>query len=163
MKRLLLIRHAKTEQKGYEKDMERELTERGHNDCDTMARRLEKKGYTPDLVKVSPSKRTRQTIKNMAKHLNWEKEKITFSDNMYLATYQELADEIRNTENGIFTLALVGHNPGITELFNFIGNAVIDNMPTCGMGLFQFEINDWKDIAAHKGKLEWYSWPKKED
>ena len=151
MKYLLLIRHAKTEQKGYEKDMERELTERGHNDCDIMSRRLRKKEFTPDMVKVSPSKRTRQTVKNLAKELDWEKEKIIFSDKIYLATYEELVDEIANTEKSIDTLALVGHNPGITELFNYVGNATIDNMPTCGIGLFQFEIKDWKSSWSIRG------------
>ena len=163
MKQLLLIRHAKTEQKGYDKDMERELTERGHNDCQIMSGRLKKIGYTPDLVKSSPSARTRQTTKNLAKELGWEKEKIVFPDTIYLATHKELLDEIAGTEKNVDMLALVGHNPGITEFFNYLGDATIDNMPTCSIGLFQFEIDNWNDIDAHKGKLIWYSWPKKED
>src|SRR5687767_9607071 len=112
MKYLLLIRHAKTEQKGYEKDMERELTERGHEDCKIMADRLKKQGYEPDLVKVSPSKRTKQTVKNFAKQLKWDTGKILFSDKIYLATPKKLTDEIADTPKRIGTLALVGHNPG---------------------------------------------------
>lgn len=163
MKYLLLIRHAKTEQLGYDTDFERELTRRGVEDCRLMSSRLKKIKFIPDLVKISSAKRTRQTAKQLAKHLDWNKEKIESLDKLYLAGYQVILNEIINTKKNIDTLAIIGHNPGITYLFNSIGNATIDNLPTCGMGLFKFDIKDWKELMLKKGQLEWYSWPKKED
>lgn len=163
MKYLLLIRHAKTEQYGYDTDFERELTNRGIDDCKLMGSRIKKIKFVPDLVKISTAKRTRQTAKHLAKHLDWNKEIIEGLDKLYLASYQVIFNEIANTKNNIDSLAIIAHNPGITYLFNSIGNATIDNLPTCGMGLFKFEIKDWKDIKIKKGQLDWYSWPKKED
>ncbi len=161
MKYLLLIRHAKTEQSGYDHDFERELTDRGMNDCKRMSACLKKIGFVPNLVKVSNAKRTRQTAKQLTKHSDWDKDKIEHLDNLYLASYKTILHEIAATKKNVDSLVVISHNPGITELFNHIGNATIDNLPTCGMGLFAFEINDWKDMLIQKGKLEWYSWPKK--
>ena len=87
--------------------------------------------------------------------------KIESFEKLYLASYKVLLYEIAHTNAAVDYLAIIAHNPGITELFNYIGNATIDDLPTCGMGIFTFDIDSWDEIAAHKGKLEWYSWPKK--
>jgi phosphohistidine phosphatase len=161
MKYLLLIRHAKTEQHGFDNDFERRLTNRGEEDCELMSDRLKKVKFMPGLIKISAAKRTRQTAKHLANHLNWKKEKIESFEKLYLASYKVLLYEIAHTNAAVDYLAIIAHNPGITELFNYIGNATIDDLPTCGMGIFTFDIDSWDEIAAHKGKLEWYSWPKK--
>ncbi len=162
MKNLLLIRHAKAELKSHI-DKERELGERGYDECIIMSERLEKTGFTPDLIKVSPAKRAIQTANTIAKLMDLAIEKIEVSDKLYLAFFEALLDEIVATNNNINSLAIVGHNPGMTELFNYIGNAPVIDIPTCGMALLNFNINDWKDIITQKGNLAWYSWPNKEN
>ena len=161
MKYLLLIRHAKTEQNGFDNDFERKLTDRGEEDCELMSDRLKKLKFKPDLIKISAAKRTRQTAKQLGKHLDWKKDSILKLEKLYLASHKVILYEISNTDSDIDSLAIIGHNPGMTELFNYIGNATIDNLPTCGMGLFKLDIKNWNEITAHKGKLEWYNWPKK--
>jgi len=163
MKRLLIIRHAKTEQINYENDFERTLTERGHKDCKTMSARFMKLGVVPDMVLVSPSKRTRQTADNLAKYLKWDKQSLVTLPNLYNASQKVLFNEIMLTDNSTNTLALVGHNPGITELFSSLSLDSIDNLPTTGMGLFELKISNWQDLKADSGILIWKSWPSKED
>ncbi|MFM9946134.1 MAG: SixA phosphatase family protein, partial [Bacteroidia bacterium] len=97
MKYLLLIRHAKTEQQGYDHDFERELTKRGTEDCKLMAERLKKTGFVPDLIKISTAKRTQQTAKLLAKHLGWKKGTVEGYEKLYLATPNAILNEIVNT------------------------------------------------------------------
>jgi len=160
MKTLLIIRHAKTEQKNYDQDFERELTERGEKDCKLMSDRLKSQNVTPDLVKISPSKRTVQTAAHFEKHLKWKSESIEFVPELYNASHHVLFKAITGTDNAIDIIAIVAHNPGITDLFNYVGTSVIDNLPTTGIGLFTFETDDWNKLEPHQGKLLWYSAPK---
>ncbi len=163
MKYLLLIRHAKTEPWGYGNDIERSLTDRGVEDCNVMGTRLKKIGFVPQLVKISPSKRTRQTAKFLAKSMDWKKDKVVIIDNLYQASAKAIYNEIALTDNSIHSIAIICHNPGITDVFNSFGTAAIDNMPTCGMGLFVFDITNWEDLENETGELEWVSWPKKNE
>ena len=162
MKNLLLIRHAKTELKG-SNDKERKLAGYGYDECKIMSERLETIGFMPDLIMVSSAIRAIQTANTLAKQLDLAIEKIEVLDNLYLASYEIILNEIANTNNRINSLAIVGHNPGMTDLFNSIGNAPVMDIPTCGMGLFIFKTNDWIDISTEKGNLDWYSWPGKEN
>jgi phosphohistidine phosphatase len=43
-----------------------------------------------------------------------------------------------------------GHNHAITAFVNAYGSVYIDNVPTCGVVIIDFDINNWKDL--NKGK-----------
>ena len=59
MRRLLLLRHAKTERAGPgERDRDRKLTERGRVDAPIIGAYLARHGLVPDLVLISPATRT---------------------------------------------------------------------------------------------------------
>lgn len=157
MKQVLLIRHAKTIASGYDSDHERFLTDKGKEDCKLMRKRLSKISFKPELVLVSPAKRAKQTFK----FLDFDKSIRLIEPKLYLANYHVLLYQLANLPE-INCVAVIAHNPGLTDLFNFIGNAKLDNLPTCGMGLFNIDISQWSDIKLHAGKLEWYDWPKKD-
>lgn len=160
MKQLLLIRHAKTEQGPFMKDNERKLTDRGHSDCQLMGNRLLQHGFIADKLLVSSAMRTLQTVQNLKEFLNWQEHQLLVSNKLYLASSEFMLNMIAETANEYKSIALIAHNPGITDLFNFLGNDTIDNLPTCGMALFAFDIHSWDLIKKNRGKCLWYSWPK---
>lgn len=45
---------------------------------------------------------------------------------------------------------LFGHNPGLTNLFNEISDAYLDNLPTCAVVMIQFESQSWTNIFTKK-------------
>lgn len=161
MKQLLIVRHAKTEQFGYDNDIDRQLIPRGYSDIELMAERLSKTGFIPDFTLVSKAKRTRQTFKHLAKTCGWKHLELNAMAELYNASAQTLFMAITKAPFSVNRLVLVAHNPGVTSLFNIMGNNRIDHLPTCGMALFEFEISDWEDLEPETGILKWCSWPKK--
>ena len=63
---------------------------------------------------------------------------------------------------------LVGHNPGMHELaLALTGSgdaaakkALADNLPTSGLAIFDFAIDDWNEVAFRRGKLVLFVSPK---
>ena len=43
-----------------------------------------------------------------------------------------------------------GHNHAITHFVNKFGDKFIDNVPTCGVVIIEFDIDEWRNIK--KGK-----------
>ena len=65
-------------------------------------------------------------------------------------------------------LMLVGHNPGMHELAIALAGsgdpagrgALADNLPTTGLAIFDFDIDDWGDVGLRRGRLELFVSPK---
>jgi phosphohistidine phosphatase len=65
-------------------------------------------------------------------------------------------------------LMLVGHNPGMHELAIVLTgsgdpagrSALAENLPTAGLVILDFDIDDWTDIALQRGRLELFVSPK---
>jgi phosphohistidine phosphatase len=63
---------------------------------------------------------------------------------------------------------LVGHNPGIHELALALAgsgdpagrNALAHNLPTSGLAVFDFAIDDWSEVAFRRGRLVLFVSPK---
>ena len=64
------------------------------------------------------------------------------------------------SENKNNNLMLVGHNPGISMLCDYLCNYSVD-FPTLGIAKISFETEDWMEISAQTGTLEWFDFPKK--
>jgi phosphohistidine phosphatase len=109
----VLIRHAKAAAGG--PDADRPLTERGARDASAIGVWLGRAGLVPDRALVSPARRAAQT---------WElvdaaaaaREPAIVDVRIYDNTVEALLAVIRETPEGIGTLAVVGHNPSIAEL-----------------------------------------------
>src|SRR3990170_2688371 len=71
MKRLTLLRHAKTEtQHSGQEDWDRELEPRGQKDAPEMARRLRERKLKPDRIVTSPAVRALATANIFARELH---------------------------------------------------------------------------------------------
>ena len=114
MKRLILMRHAKTEA-WYEgvDDHARALTERGRQDALLVADALETADWAPDRVIVSTAQRARETWVAMSRCL--PRVEVLEDDGLYLADPGDIETVIERA-GPCDTLALVGHNPGMHQL-----------------------------------------------
>ena len=45
-------------------------------------------------------------------------------------------------------------------LANEIGDAHIDNMPTCSIAIFNLDIDSWSEVAHRCGELGFFDFPK---
>uniref|UniRef100_A0A832DMS4 Histidine phosphatase family protein n=1 Tax=Ignavibacterium album TaxID=591197 RepID=A0A832DMS4_9BACT len=161
MRQLILIRHAKSSWSDPTlDDFDRPLNKRGKRDAPFMAKLLFGKYIRPDLIISSPAKRTKLTALEFAEQFGIKNENILWDDNLYLASYSTLIKKLKHLDNNINTVFLVGHNPGLTDLHNFLCKEEIDNIPTCGVVSLKTDKN-WSEISSDDFKLDFFEYPKK--
>jgi phosphohistidine phosphatase len=154
MKKILLIRHAKSDwEDPFLNDHERPLSLRGLRDAPLMAQRLVKKNIMPDLIISSDANRAKTTALITAENLYYPKSNIQFTSDLYHASATTLLAEIKNTPADVETLFLIAHNPGLNDLIELLGGE-IDNLPTCGQYGFIFEVDSWSSIDR-KNAIKW--------
>ena len=157
MKKLLLIRHAKaTHETGYV-DFERPLQERGLQDAAIMAARLKEKNLIPQILVASPALRTLSTANVFSQHLAVPQPQT--NKDIYEATTLSLVKVINALPNEYDFIALVGHNPGMSDVLYYLTRQLQD-VPTCAMMLIEFDTDSWMEIIEDAGKLVEYDYPK---
>jgi phosphohistidine phosphatase len=172
MRRLLLLRHAKTETDAPSgRDQDRRLTDRGRKDAAEIGGFIADHPPFPDCVLVSPAVRAHQTWE-----LAWAAMKdlvaaphVELVPDLYGADPAQLLQSIREVSAvDPRRLMVVGHNPGMHELALALTDggdsagrrALADNLPTSGLAVFDFATNDWNDVAFRRGRLVLFVSPK---
>ncbi len=130
---IFLIRHAKASGKtAGEEDFSRALSKRGRNDARLIGQELLRThGRTMSQVLCSSSKRTLQTAEMLAAVGFIKSTEIKPYEQLYLADPDEITRVIEDhfpfSTDRIF---LIGHNPGMTLLADYIPNVQLDHLPT---------------------------------
>jgi len=167
MRRLLLLRHAKTERAvPGETDRARKLTERGHADAPIIGAYMARHGLVPDLTLVSPVTRAQQTWELVAAALP-RGPRIEEDARIYNAGPWNLMEIIRDADDAP-VLLLVGHNPGLQELaVLLIGSGdvnarerIAEKLPTSGLVVIDFPFDDWSRLHPNAGRLERFVSPR---
>ena len=109
---LVILRHAKAEHPVRMADVDRPLTDRGHDDAAQAGRWLEQRGYRPSLVLCSPARRARQTWLGLSVPCD----SVQYDGRLYGAGALELLDVVAEVDDEVGVLLLVGHNPGLGDL-----------------------------------------------
>ena len=65
---------------------------------------------------------------------------------------------LRSLDNRYESVAVFGHNHALTSLSNIFGNKAIDNLPTSGVVVIHFKVEDWARIE--RGQTELMIFPK---
>jgi phosphohistidine phosphatase len=161
-KTLFLVRHAKSswDETGLD-DRQRPLNERGKEEAPKMGKHLAGYKVKPDLITSSPAVRALKTAEKIAKELGFRKSDVVVNENIYTFDGGNLVDVIKELDDKYDTVMLVGHNPAITALAKELSNADIDNIPTCGVALIEFDAGNWKDVSKGGGTLVEFDYPKK--
>ena len=162
MKTIYLVRHAKSSWKYPDlDDFERPLNNRGRKNAPFVGTILKKLKVAPDLILSSPANRASMTARIIADKIGYPLEKIRYSENIYDFSANALMDVIKQLDNVVHKAMLVGHNPALTELANYIGDEAISNIPTAGVFCAELDIPSWAKISDRCGKLMFFEFPKK--
>ena len=162
MKTLYLVRHAKSSWK-YPNldDFERPLNRRGRKSAPFMGKILKKLKVAPDLIISSPANRAAMTARIIAASINYPLENILYSETIYDFSENALIHVIKQIDDPVNKAMVVGHNPAVNGLANYIGDQPINNIPTCGVFCAELDISSWAKIGEHCGKLKFFEFPKK--
>lgn len=144
MKQLILIRHAKSSWEFNVIDHERPLNEKGINDAHLISNHLNK--INPDKILCSDAKRTKQTADIFTANLKLSPNIFALNHKLYDFSGELLTDTIKACPDNINTLMVFGHNHAVTFFVNTYGSVFIDNVPTCGVIVINFEINSWSQL-----------------
>jgi phosphohistidine phosphatase len=167
MRRLILLRHAKTERaEPGERDRDRTLTKRGRADASAIGAYMARHGLVPDVALVSPAKRAQETWALLAQAFA-KAPKLVNEERIYNADTEALI-EVIGAARGAHCLIVVGHNPGLHDAAVQLIAAgdvearerVAEKLPTAGLVVIDLAFDDWSKLHRHAGRLERYVTPK---
>ena len=159
MKTLYIVRHAKSSWSFDLRDFDRPLGERGRKDVRNMGKYLQGNLDRPKLMITSPASRAFYTALFLADAWGYPEEKIVLDPAFYHGSPNGIIKTLRGLGNES-SVAIFGHNPGLTDLANTISQSYIDNIPTCGVVGIRFEMDQWKNLDRTKGQQFTYITPK---
>ncbi|HYX73741.1 MAG TPA: histidine phosphatase family protein [Steroidobacteraceae bacterium] len=149
MKRLTLMRHADARwQDAGLSDLERPLNRRGAAAAETMARRLLELALVPQLLLVSPARRTQQTGEIVAQVLSLPPRLVMSDEALYLASAADLLKAVQATGPRVAHLLVVAHNPGVSELVQqLIAEAEASGLATAALCSIEIECDHWSAVG----------------
>ena len=150
MKRLTLMRHADARwQDPGLSDLERPLNRRGTAAAEAMARRLLELAFVPDLVLVSPARRTQQTGEILGRLLSLPARLVMSDEALYLASAPDLLKVVQATGPRVSHLLIVAHNPGVSELVQqLVPGAEASGLATAALCSIAFDSDHWTSIGV---------------
>ncbi|HET8885475.1 MAG TPA: histidine phosphatase family protein [Salinimicrobium sp.] len=153
MKRLVLVRHGKSSWKHDLPDDQRPLKKRGYSDAELVTNFYEDFYTSPALFWVSPAVRASETAKIFKKHFMLPDDYFEVKDELYTFEGSELLKVIKSCDDAVNRLFVFGHNPGLTNVANRVGDQYFENIPTTGLVVIDFETDHWDAIKNGKTVL----------
>lgn len=163
-KQLLLVRHGKSDWgNSHLSDFDRPLNPRGHRNAPEMASRILQKDLVPQLLVSSPALRAITTARHFSQVWYKSPEQIKEETAIYEADVTSLLKVVNKLNNKYNRVAIFGHNPGFTDFANYLSDASIYNIPTCGIVIIEFPTDDWAEVSHFGGTLIEFDSPKSAD
>jgi len=158
MKTLYLLRHAKSDwNSDFATDHERGLSPRGIRATERMAKFLSGYGFYADLCISSTAVRCVDTWKYLNQNSTGFAREYREEPRLYEADRDSLLEMIQSVTNEVTSLVLVGHNPGLEELGEYlvIGDSVEDELhnplfykfPTSALLGLSLSVENWRDVS----------------
>lgn len=161
MRRLILMRHAKSDWSHGTSDHDRPLNPRGRGAAEALGNWLRAEGFVPDVGLCSTAARTRETCALLDLP---ESSTVTHLRQLYLAEPDEIIATLRQRASGD-TLLLVAHNPGIAAaavalLQDTPDQDAFGRYPSGATTVMDFDIDSWADLTPGSGGLRAFTVPK---
>lgn len=157
---LYLIRHGEAEESMTgQKDFERRLTPLGQRNASRMGKLLHDYDFNPDLFLSSSALRANETANMMAEQIKFSNNKIDFSDELYSASVRSLFNFICNLDVEYKTIGIVGHNPALIYLGEYLTKNAIGTLVPCGILQIGFDLDSWSEVSEGNGTLMNYYVP----
>jgi len=144
MKTLYILRHAKSSWSEGVDDHKRSLNSRGKNDAELVSNYVIHKLNKPQKIYSSDANRAQTTARYFKEAFKVSDVNFILNPNLYDFSGQKVLEVIKNLNNDLDSVMIVGHNHALTSIVNMIGDSVINNLPTCGFVEIQFDIDRWE-------------------
>jgi phosphohistidine phosphatase len=162
-RRLMLLRHAKSDWPAGVDDKDRPLAPRGRRACVQLGEALVAGGLRPDLVLCSSALRTRQTVERLAAALPPDVP-VVVEDRLYLAAPGDLLERLHDLDDGVPSVLLVGHNPGVHALARLLlpraERDCLPTFPTAALAVQDAAVARWADLGPGTTRLVSFTTPR---
>lgn len=161
MKRLTVLRHAKSSWKDRElDDFDRPLNGRGRRAAKRMGEEMAERGMRFDYVLASPAVRVRQTLDRVSENHRIEAT-TRFEPRIYMARVAELMELIATIPDESKSALLVGHNTSAERLVcklavdddGGLRRRVEEKFPTAALAAIELPIDRWSEVGPEHGRL----------
>ena len=159
MHQLHLLRHSKSSWDDNADDHQRPLNKRGRESARLIGEGLPKAIGAPDLVLCSSAARTRETAE-LALAGFAKAPRILYEDELYLASASRLIERLRELDEGVESVMMIGHNPGLHELAVALASPSSPGFSTLANGKFPTGVRcrfviatDWATIDSERHRL----------
>jgi phosphohistidine phosphatase len=148
MKRLILMRHAKSDWSGgATTDHARALNARGRESAAALGKWMRETGLHPDQVLCSSAERTQETLALLQVPADVKTDLLRA---LYLAEPQKILSLLRKATGEV--VLIIGHNPGIGEmaarlLHDLPSDQRFHNYPTGATLVADFHVDEWKKAS----------------
>jgi phosphohistidine phosphatase len=161
----MLLRHAKSDwADSSTPDADRPLSADGRRGCQLIARRLAEHELAPDLILCSSALRTRQTVEGLAQALP-ASVPVLVEDRLYLAEAQALLERLQEVDDGVPSVLLVAHNPGIHTLAVALlppeDRLRIPTFPTAALAVEDLTVSRWAELGQDSTRLVSFVTPRR--
>jgi phosphohistidine phosphatase len=167
MRRLMLLRHAKSDRPAGMPDHDRPLNRRGEYDAPLIGTYLARNALIADRVLCSTAERTRQTWDLVAGQLV-NRPGVDFDERLYEAGAQAILGLLRTTAQKFHSLLVIGHNPGMHQLaLMLIASGDVEarerlheKFPTAALAVIDFALDEWGKLHPRSGRLDRFVTPR---
>lgn len=154
VRKLFLIRHAEAEpSSNASNDFERRLTASGLRNAYMVGQYLKQENIKPDAVLSSCATRAKLTAETIANQLGFDLEKIQHHEGIFEASVRELLGIVHQLYTEKSTVFLVGHNPAITFLADYLGDAALADIKPGGVVQINFRLENWTMLDKGIGEF----------
>jgi phosphohistidine phosphatase len=167
VRRLVLLRHAKSAWPSGVPDHDRPLAGKGRRNAKATGGWFTAEGPRPDLVLCSDALRARQTWEITAAVLD-PAPACRLEPTLYGGAPEELIDLARATPGDVGTLVLIGHEPTMSQTADLLAGRgsdasalrrLHDKFPTSGVAVLRFT-GSWSDLGPGQAVLEAFAVPR---
>lgn len=157
-KKLVIVRHGQASHDLDAGDFNRKLTDLGKSQNEEVANKILQHNCIPDLLISSNANRAFITAKIFAKTWGIDDKKIVINPSIYEATLNKLLNLVNEIENKFNHVAIFGHNPGLSELAEYL-TGLNFQLSTSALIILEFDVDNWMEITRNSGKFSLYLEP----
>jgi phosphohistidine phosphatase len=144
-------------------DFDRPINKRGNKSAIRIGQWMLQNECIPEKIISSPAVRAKQTIELVVNQFDGKSKKgIIYEEDLYLASFDTLLENIQLYKNDLSSLMLVAHNPGLEDLIHFLAGQSdyeYKGMTTANLVIFEYTDNQF-DVETDKGELIEFIRPK---
>lgn len=153
-RRLVLVRHAKSDRSRPVADRDRPLAPRGRRQAPPIGQWLVDSGLVPEVVVCSPARRAVDTWVAVAAELS-EPPDLLLLEDVYTFDGSDLRAALRSlslVRPQARCVALVGHNPALEELVRALTGRAVP-LTTSSIAVIDLDVPGWGGLENGTGRL----------